>query len=929
MTNPIEKLQGFGQSIWYDNIQRGMLESGEVEALIQRGDIRGMTSNPSIFQAAISAGHESYAAVINTMSWAGSNAESILEQLIVEDIHLACQVFAPLHHQSNGRDGFVSVEVNPRLATETVGTLAEAKRLWERINQPNLMIKIPATLEGLPAIRQAIAAGINVNITLIFSIGRYKQVMNAYLEGLEERLQAGLPVHTIASVASFFVSRMDTKVDRALENIMRQEGEDAALARSLLGKAAIANARLAYAEFRSVFGSPRFTRMKSFGAQLQRPLWASTSTKNPAYPDTLYVDELIGPDTVNTIPPHTLDVFRDHGKGQLTLEKDVDGAREVFRKLEALGISVEKVTDELEAEGVKAFANSFDILLDTVEGHRKEAVRSLGELAGAISERVHYLDQERFSQRLWEHDPSLWTSDPKGQALIRNRMGWLDLPSSSRVMLTELGAFREEILSEGYTHVLLLGMGGSSLAPEVMRLIFGFQTEGLDLAILDSTDQAQVGAAARRAPVTRTLYIVSSKSGGTAEVNAFLDYFWDRATRAVGGRAHEHFVAITDPGTSLEKVARERNFRRVFLADPSVGGRYSALSSFGLVAGALMGLDLSCLLERAAWMAGECAPDIASVRNPGLVLGAIIGEAALRGREKLTLIADPEFAPFGAWVEQLVAESSGKQGKGIVPIVDELPMSPAQYGQDRLFVYLRTTGQYDRWIERLQLAGHPVIAYAMKDGYDLGAEFFRWGVAISTACAILGVNAFDQPDVQDNKDRTVAKIEAYRQDGRLAEDKPDWKGEGLRVYGIKASGVFPGSLREILRSYLSQGERGDYIAINAYLPRNKRTASMLGKLRIAVQKQTKLATTLGFGPRFLHSTGQLHKGGGKNVLFIQVTADPVYDLEIPKEAMTFGILERAQALGDYEALQARGQRVLRVHLPGPNELKKLLSALNG
>jgi transaldolase/glucose-6-phosphate isomerase len=921
--NRIENLHSLGQSIWYDNIQRRLLESGEMEELIRSGDIRGVTSNPSIFNNAIAKTHD-YDAALKPMAWAGWTAEQIFYQLAVEDIRAAADLFRELYDQTQGGDGYVSLEVNPTLAHDAEGTAAEAKRLWEWVNRPNLMVKIPATLEGLAAIRKTIAAGVNVNVTLIFSLERYAAVIDAYLGGLEDRLAAGLPVSGIASVASFFISRADTKVDGQLQSIVQKAGPHAQKATHLLGKAAIANAKLAYALFQESVASERFKKLKSQGARVQRPLWASTSTKNPAYRDVIYVEDLIGPDTVNTMPPQTLDAFREHGEAHLTLTQGVDQARQDLSELETLGIAMSAVTQELEIEGVKSFAEAFAAMLKAIEDRRQSALAELGPLQSAVAGRVKQLEDSQFTRRIYAGDATLWTEDPAGQDEVRKRLGWLKAPEVSHSLLAELPAFLQACQTEGYTHALLLGMGGSSLAPEVMALTFGVReqtgTVGLDLAILDSTDPAQVRAAARRATVGDTLYIVASKSGTTSEVNAYFDYFWARATRRLGQRAGQHFIAITDPGTAVEKLALERGFRHVFRADPNVGGRYSALTAFGVVPAALLGLDVKRFLDRGQWMATQCQADVPAARNPGLVLGAVLGEATLAGRDKLTLLADPELASIGAWIEQLVAESSGKHGKGIVPI--DLEPQAQSYGSDRLFVYLRQSGTLADFADKLRKSGQPVLELSVPEEYHLAAEFYRWEYATAVACSILDENAFDQPDVQDSKNRTKQKIASYREVGKFDEGKPSWNGNDGQVYG-QISDEQGAQLREIedartlgelITQFLKQVKPGDYVAINAYLPRNSTTFGRLQKLRKAIQKMTGVATTLGFGPRFLHSTGQLHKGGADNGVFIQITADPSQDLDIPEEGITFGVLERAQALGDLEALQARGRRAIRVHL---------------
>lgn len=916
--NAIQKLHETGQSLWYDNIHRGLITSGELAAMIGRGDIRGVTSNPTIFNSAISRSSD-YDSAIKPMAWAGWSAEDIFYQLAVEDIRAAADLFRALYEQTQGGDGYVSLEVSPYLANDTEKTVSEANRLWKMVDRPNLMVKIPATQAGIPAIRQAIAAGINVNVTLIFSLSRYAMVMDAYLSGLEDRVAHNLPIGSIASVASFFVSRVDSKVDQQLERLIRDEGKHAGIAAGLLGKVAIANSQLAYRLFRDHFGAERYARLKEQGARLQRPLWASTSTKNPAYRDVMYIEQLIAPDTVNTAPPNTIELFKDHGNVHLSIEGAEDAARKTIHELDQLGISLDQVTGELEVEGVRAFANSFTELLETIDARRKAYQAELGPLQHAVKDWAARLEQQNTARRIFERDATLWTQDPAQFMEIKDRLGWLDAPASSRALIAELRQFVQEIQNAGYTHALLLGMGGSSLAPEVLAQTFGPADQekefGLDLAILDSTDPAQVRAAAHRSPLEQTLYIVSSKSGTTSEVHALMNYFWALAEEKLGQKAGDHFIAITDPGTSLDALARQRNFRRVFNADPTVGGRYSALIAFGLAPAALIGLNIERLLNAAQSIAVQCQPDIPAGRNPGLMLGAVIGAGALAGRDKLTILTDPEFDSFGSWLEQLIAESSGKDGKGIVPVDLEPIAKVKSYSKDRLFVYIHSSGQLEDKAERLVHAGFPVAVIDMQDGYQLAAEFYRWEIGIAVACAMLGVNSFNQPDVQDNKNRTRAKIVEFRETGVIAEGSPIWEGQGGRVYGYPFAGLDQAqNLKEVVHRFARLAGEGDYIAINAFLPRNQRMLNSLQNLRRSLMKETSHATTLGFGPRFLHSTGQLHKGGPNNGVFLQITDQLLKDLDIPTQNMTFGTLESAQALGDLEALLARNRRAIRIHL---------------
>ncbi len=910
MSTLIEKLTSLGQSLWLDNIQRRQLENGELKAMIERGDIRGMTSNPTIFNNAISKSKD-YDSALVPLAWSGWDAEKIFWELAIEDIRAACDLFSPLYEETNGGDGYVSIEVSPTIAHDTEATASQAQQLWARVARPNLMVKIPATKEGIPAIRRALAVGVNVNVTLIFSLERYVEVMEAYLSGLEDHLAAGHSIDHIASVASFFVSRVDTKIDPRLP-----EGSP------LHGQAAIANAKLAYDEFVKTFVGRRWENLKVKGARVQRPLWASTGTKNPAYPDTVYVDNLIGPETVNTVPPATLDAFRDHGVPAVTLTRDLDKSKEALAQLEAAGISMDQVTQELEDEGVKAFADAFSQLLTTIDGRRKNAASALGPLAVSVSKRISQLQADSVPARLWNHDPTLWTKNPAGQAEVKIRMGWMDSPDKARQRLKEYQAFAKEIRSEKIDRVLVLGMGGSSLTAEVFSLLLAAANVDapLSLAALDSTDPAQVAEAAQDYPPEKSLYLVSSKSGGTAEIMANFNYFW-KLSKKDGSR----FVAITDPGTSMEVLARKRGFRKIFSADPMVGGRYSALTDFGLVPAALLGMDLNRLLDKADWMKRQCGEHIPAARNPGLALGAVLGESALAGRDKLTILSDAPLSAFAAWIEQIIAESSGKAGKGILPVPLEPIGEVKVYGTDRIFVYLRQTGELDAMMKSLRDAGYPVLDFAIADPYDVGAEMYRWEIATAVACSILGVNAFDQPNVELSKRITQAKIAEYQKKGKLKEGKPAWKKDGVTVFSPSSlSGV---SLKSILNGFLKKAKPNGYVAIDAYLPRNAAMTEALQELRIAIRTKTGNAVTAGFGPRFQHSTGQFQKGGPKNALFIQITAESEKDISIPTEGLTFGTLIHAQALGDYEALIEAKRKVLRVHLLSVKDVSLLVDAL--
>jgi transaldolase/glucose-6-phosphate isomerase len=947
----LDELAGLGQSIWLDYIRRSFVRGGGLQGLIDLG-LRGMTSNPSIFEKAIA--HSSdYDEDLERLARQGKNTAEIYASLTLEDIQQAADLLRQVYDLSGGDDGYVSLEVNPTLAHDTQGTISEAKRLWSEVDRPNLMVKIPATKAGLPAITEATASGINVNVTLIFSLERYAEVMAAYLAGLELRLGRGLPIDHIASVASFFVSRVDTKVDKLLEEIVRREGRHAKLAVSLLGQAAVANAKIAYSQFETVFGSASqpdagtFAPLRAKGGRLQKPLWASTSTKNPTYSDIMYVQELIGPHTVNTLPQETLEFFLDHGEVRQTLTEDLDQSRFVFESLEDIGISMEKVTQELEDEGVTAFSKSFESLMDTIEAKRKSVSPAvvkdqqvekvtplqikLNEGEEAFQDAMQTLAETRILSRIWQRDHTVWKPDPTE---ISNRLGWLDIFERIRPELPRIESLSARLQSESYTHALLLGMGGSSLAPDLFSRTFGKAPGGLDLAVLDSTTPGAVLAQQERLDPSRTVFIVSTKSGSTEETLSFFKYFYNWVSASLGEqRAGEHFIAITDPGSNLTRIASRYHFRDAFLNDPNIGGRYSALSFFGLLPAALCGVDVARLIERASAMAKDCGPDVPLAQNPAVRLGALLGVSARAGRDKATFILSPQILSFGDWVEQLIAESTGKEGRGILPVVGEPLSAPASYGRDRIFVHIYLSGDTSNQAEigKLESSGFTVGRIQVQDIYDLGGQFFLWELATAIAGHELGINPFDQPNVESAKKRAREMTAAFKQSGKLPSEQPLLSQDGIAVYaneseveewGLEVEEQQPKALQRILPAFLSQARSGDYITLQAFIQPGEEASQALRDLRLRLRDRYRLATTSGYGPRFLHSTGQLHKGDAGDGLFIQFTEEAQRDTPIPDEAggdassISFGVLVLAQANGDRQALMDAGRRVIRLHFSG-------------
>ena len=912
----VVKLRLLGQSIWYDNLQRSLILDGTLKRRIERREILGVTSNPSIFEKAITSSRD-YHADLQTMSWAGLSPEEMFYRLAIKDIQNLADLFMPYYESTGGKDGFVSLEVNPKLAYDTEATIDEAKWLWQAVGRPNLLVKIPATKEGLPAITEAIAAGVNVNVTLIFSRKRYVEVMNAYLDGLEKRLNAGQDISNIASVGSFFVSRLENKADDRLQRIIDHGGENVEKAKLLTGKIAVDNTRLAYQDYEEFFRSERFKKIAEAGGNKQRPLWASTSTKNPNYSDIKYVESLVAENSINTVPPETLDAYIDHGDPKITIYDDLDQAEKNFETLAELGILIDEITKELEEEGVQKFAESFNKLLTVIEEQEQIFRNNLGILAEKVPNEVEAFKTYDVVGRIHRTDPTIWTEDSAGQAIVQTRLGWLDLPTEGKALIPSLTRIFEACRSDDYEKVLLLGMGGSSLAPETISMVLGDSINGLALKILDSTIPGQVREAEAWVDYEKTVFIVASKSGTTTETLSLYQYFWEKSEVVLGDKRPLHFIAVTDPGSKLAKMGQSSGFRAVFTANPNVGGRYSALSHFGLVPAALMGVDLDRFLSRAQEMAERCSPSNPLELNLGALLGIVVGLGDSNRKDKLTLLADEQLKPVGAWLEQLIAESSGKQGRGIVPINEEPILAPANYSFDRLFVYLRDSGDHDSFVGELESVGHTVVTLDIKDPYDLAAQFYLWEVVIAVACGIIGVNAFDQPDVQDNKNRTKKKIAQYQDVGVLEEPEVLWESGGTKVFGIDFDGLSScESVGEVIEKFIKLAKDGDYIGLNAYLPRNEKSIEKLQILRKHILQESGKATTLGFGPRFLHSTGQLHKGGANNGVFIQITQEDSSDLPIPGMDYSFGTLARAQAQGDLEALLSRNRRAIRIHL-GP------------
>jgi transaldolase/glucose-6-phosphate isomerase len=938
--NPLKALADHGQAVWLDFVSRGFIANGGLKKLVEADGLRGVTSNPSIFEHAIGHSDEYDDAIAHMLKVRDRSAGEIFEALEVEDIQHAADVLRPVYNATHGADGFVSIEVSPYLAMNTKPTLAEAKRLWRDVGRDNVMIKVPATPEGLPAIHDLIADGINVNITLLFAQQVYEEVVEAYLSGLEALAAKGGDVARIASVASFFVSRIDTAVDKLLdEKIARaNDPDEKARLSALKGKVAVANAKLAYRRYQGLFAGERWQALAAKGAKPQRLLWASTGTKNKAYSDILYVEELIGLDTVNTMPVATMDAFRDHGKPRDSLTEGAADAERTLAELGRTGISLERVTDNLVDEGVRLFADAADKLLAAVAKKRAAILDTqidqmkpalCPQLAKKVDEIAEDWRARGNIRRLWLHDKSLWTGADEDRWL-----GWLDSVGDEEV--ARFAAAAADIRRDGFKDAVLLGMGGSSLGPEVLATSFGHQSGWPRLRILDSTVPAQILALETELDLAKTLFIVSSKSGSTTEPNVLRDYFFKRVADAVGAdKAGRHFVAVTDPGSSLEKQAKEQNFRHIFYGVPSIGGRYSVLSPFGLVPAAIAGIDVAKLMRSTRLMMRSCGPDVPPAENPGTALGLALGAAAWAGRDKVTVVTSPGLASFGGWAEQLFAESTGKNGRGLIPIAGEPLGVPAVYGDDRLFIDLSLAGETDADREAklaaLEKAGQPVIRIVQKTIDTIGQEFFRFEIATAIAGAVIGINPFDQPDVEASKIKTRELTAAFEKTGVLPPEKPVLSSPSIDVYtdavnadALRKAGA-DGGVESWLRAHFARIGNGDYVALLAYLARDQTNAKPLQQVRLELRDRRHVATCLEFGPRFLHSTGQAYKGGPDSGVFLQITSDDAEDLAIPGHRASFGVVKAAQARGDFGVLVERGRRALRLHLNG--DVKTGLAAL--
>jgi transaldolase / glucose-6-phosphate isomerase len=926
---PSIELYKAGQGPWLDTISRKLLRSGTLKAYIEESGLLGVTSNPSIFQQAISQG-DGYEQDIQKLLKRKASTVEIYDALTISDIRAACDLFLPVFKKTCGEHGFVSLEVLPSLAFNEVETVEEARRLFRLVNRPNVMIKVPATEQGVCAVRRLIGEGINVNVTLIFSQKNYRDVAGAYLDGLETLAKKGGDLSRVHSVASVFVSRIDTDIDKQLDAKLATETDTARrmLLSELKGKAAVANSKMVYQAYKELFETARFRKLKDQGAYVQKPLWASTSCKNPAYPDLIYVETLVGKDTVNTLPQNTWEALLAHGEIRSgSVEADLPDAEAAIAGLKNVGIDIHAVCDRLQKDGVKSFVNSFESLMTTLEKKRdskmaapvKENVYLPANLEKNVSDTLTQLAKKDLHARWLAKDTTLWSNDAAHQKVILNRLGWVDNCEKITGKLYEIDQLQEKLFKAKVRDIVLLGMGGSSLAAEVLSLILkkpahkvAGALKGIRFHLLDTTDPASILKVEKIVRYPSTMFLVGSKSGSTIETRSQYQYFFDRVKKFYKNdenKAAERFVIITDHGSPLETLGRSKNFGGLFLNPQDIGGRYSALSFFGLVPAALLGIDVRQVLADAGRFLGNMRSTKDISKNEGIALGILLGVLALKGKDKLTFWTSPDLASFADWAEQLIAESTGKDGKGITPVAGEMPLSLDRYGSDRVFVMLRLKGENEKlWatrIKALKSKGFPVLDFVWSDGANVGGEFLRWEVATSFASVVLKVNPFDEPNVTESKNITSRLLEDVKK--KKALPKPG------KILVANNPSLTPGD-KKMMAAFFAKLPKHGFVSLLAYVDRTPAAKKVLQGLQKSMASALKVPVLSGFGPRYLHSIGQLYKGGPKQGVFIEFFVKDAKDVKIPGEVYGFSQLKRAQAMGDYEAISSKGLPILAVDL---------------
>lgn len=916
------RIHALGQAIWLQGFRRRLIDSGRAAALIRDAGLGGLTTDFTLLAGSVARGGE-YASVLRTHAEGDSTTADVQRRLLVEEAAVAAAALAPVHAASGGVDGFVGIEVDPALAHDAESMARAARHLLAIDGAANVMPSLPASNSGFAVFETLVADGLPAQIGPVFTLRSAMRAAKAF-----DRGAAGAERMSTA-VVSFAIAPLDNLVDQLLHREIRAVPRDMSAVESLLGGAGVATAKLVWR---------RMGERRGAEASRLRIAWTGLVSTDPRQPRHHYVEQLVGPGTIAILDATLLEGLLRRGEIEATLGRRVDDAGDLLGELQELGIDVEEVGSALEAKALRRARAAHEQFSAAVERAAGAIVREPRAAARRAAHGVPWwgrtteiddalidtaeLERRDAVARLWSKDATLWSEEAEAAELIRNRLGWLDVAASPAADPDAMLGFVAELGAGEVESVILLGMGGSSLTAEVCRDIF--RTDRV--RVLDSTVPSHIRSIAGQVDPARTVVVVASKSGTTVEVRALFDWFYALATPMLD-RPGERFAAITDPGTPLEQLAHERRFRRLWLAPSDVGGRFSGLTVFGTLPLALMEVDVQRVLDAARRMAAACAPEVEPAANPAARLAGALYRAHGRRRDKLTIITSPRLAGFALWIEQLVAESTGKQGTGLIPVVDEPEVDVDDYGDDRLFVALSLRDddldEHRSRVDELVAAGLPALHFELDDAHEIGAEMFRWEAAVALLGALLGINPFDQPDVQASKDRTAALLATDHEDDPLWERQPLATDAGWTIFADierdeeLAARLKGDGLRAWLAAHLGRAENGEYVALQAFLPPDDDVHESLQELRALLAEQLGVATTLGWGPAFLHSTGQLHKGGPDTGLFLQLTADVDEDIDVPGAGYTFARLLRAQSLGDLAALEERGRRVVRVHLRDP------------
>ena len=919
--DPIQSVHSLGQSLWLDIIRRDSLDSGELADRVAAGELRGATSNLTILESAILSS-DSYSVDLRRLAQAGWTAEKIFNQLAVDDIRAAADAFLPLFEQTNGGDGFVSIDVNPEFADDTNRTIEEAKRLWDAVNRPNAMIKIPATLAGLPAIESSIRAGINVNATLIFSLGRYIEVMEAYMIGLEGRLEAGGSLDYVTSVASFFVSPIDIALDEQLREVFQRCEAEGERASSLLGKVAIANSKLAYAQFVATFQGERFQKLATRGARVQRPLWASTSMKNPEYPDTYYVDNLIGPDTVNALSEASLKAFKDHGTPELTLPENISTARSQLQALDDLGISLDAAAEQLEVQGVSESAISYRSILGTIEEKAGAFQKEIAALEPKMRETLAEVELDDVGKRLWQQDVTLWVERDREKARVRRWLGWLSEPARASTETAELTRFAEA-LDPAITTFVLIGSGGGTITAEMLARILA-PPNGIDLHTISTANPDDIRTIKRKIAPEATFYLLVDSSSGDGIEEHLLSTFWEQALRKLEEQTGDHFVVITKDGSKLHHWAVEKGIQKIIEADKQDDFWLSPFNWTSLLPAAQAGADIQSFVQGGVGMTRACGPLVDVAQNPGLFLSSVLAAAFRSGRDKVTLFADPPLEPILKWIEGLLAAGRGKEESGFIPIWDEPPGSGIVYGDDRLFVYLRSSGALDRRLAGWIRADIPVLVLETSTNPEaIGEMLVQWQIGAAIAQHLLSVNPTDL----DARHRTRAELQhilhRLERKGALPQADPLWQGDGVQLRAASRDLQFTGSgLSEVVDFILSESQEVGGLGLRLYTPISITLQGKVKRLRHTLRDQLGLFSLASPAGCDLCSDRGL-----KDMVYLILMVKPRKDEAILGKNYTFGQLFEGQALSDLAAMKGYGSPVLYLYFDAQKRLSDFLLAM--